>query len=83
MTELFLSFVNRSITAGWLILPVLCLRWCLRNFRSKDLICILWGLVGLRLALPFSLPTPFSLIPSTQTIPTDTCIQPHPPLIPV
>ena len=71
MTELFLSFVNRSITAGWLILPVLCLRWCLRNFRSKDLICILWGLVGLRLALPFSLPTPFSLIPSAQTIPTD------------
>ena len=71
MTELFLSFVNRSITAGWMILPVLCLRWCLRNFRSKDLICILWGLVGLRLALPFSLPTPFSLIPSTQTIPTD------------
>lgn len=71
MTELFLSFVNRSITAGWLILPVLCLRWCLRNFRSKDLICILWGLVGLRLALPFSLPTPFSLVPSAQTIPTD------------
>lgn len=71
MTELFLSFVNRSITAGWMILPVLCLRWCLRNFRSKDLICILWGLVGLRLALPFSLPTPFSLIPSAQTIPTD------------
>ena len=71
MTELFLSFVNRSITTGWLILPVLCLRWCLRNFRSKDLICILWGLVGLRLALPFSLPTPFSLVPSAQTIPTD------------
>lgn len=71
MTELFLSFVNRSITAGWMILPVLCLRWCLRNFRSKDLICILWGLVGLRLALPFSLPTPFSLVPSAQTIPTD------------
>ncbi|MFR4973810.1 MAG: M56 family metallopeptidase, partial [Butyricicoccus pullicaecorum] len=71
MTELFLSFVNCSITAGWLILPVLCLRWCLRNFRSKDLICILWGLVGLRLALPFSLPTPFSLVPSAQTIPTD------------
>ena len=71
MTELFLSFVNRSITAGWLILPVRCLRWCLRNFRSKDLICILWGLVGLRLALPFSLPTPFSLAPSAQTIPTD------------
>ena len=71
MTELFLSFVNRSITAGWLILPVLCLRWCLRNFRSKDLICILWGLVGLRLALPFSLPTPFSLVPSAQTIPID------------
>ncbi|MFQ6831268.1 M56 family metallopeptidase [Butyricicoccus pullicaecorum] len=71
MTELFLSFVNRSITAGWLILPILCMRWCLRNFRSKDLICILWGLVGLRLALPFSLPTPFSLVPSAQTIPTD------------
>lgn len=71
MTALFLSFVNRSITAGWLILPVLCLRWCLRNFRFKGLICILWGLVGLRLALPFFLPTPFSLVPSAQTIPTD------------
>lgn len=71
MTALFLSFVNRSIIAGWMILPILCLRWCLRGFRSKDLICILWGLVGLRLILPFSLPTPFSLVPSVQTIPAD------------
>lgn len=66
MTELFLSFVNRSITAGWMILPVLCLRWCLRNFRSKNLICVLWGLVGLR------------LIPSVQTIPTDIIYAPAP-----
>lgn len=70
MTELFLSFVNRSITAGWLILAVIAFRLLFRKAPSR-IRCVLWGLVGLRLVLPACLPSPLSLIPSTQTVPLD------------
>lgn len=70
MTELFLSFVNRSITAGWLILAVIAFRLLFRKAPGR-IRCVLWGLVGLRLVLPVCLPSPLSLIPSTQTVPLD------------
>ena len=76
MTELFLSFVNRSITAGWMILPVLCLRWCLRNFRSKDLICILWGLSGCALPCPSPCPVRSVWFHPLRPSPPISCIPP-------
>ncbi len=67
MSELFLEIVNRSISAGWLILAVLLLRLLLKN-APKWVNVALWGMVGFRLVCPVSIQSVLSLIPSAQTI---------------
>ena len=68
MTDLFLSLVNMSITASWLVLAVLVLRFVLKK-APKWRNTLLWGFVAFRLVCPFSLESVFSLVPSTDTIP--------------
>ena len=70
MEELFLTLVNLSLTASWLVLAVLVLRLILRK-APRWSFCLLWGLVALRLMFPFSLESPFSLVPSTQPLPRE------------
>lgn len=70
MEELFLTLVNLSLTASWLVLAILALRLLLRR-APRWSFCLLWGLVALRLMFPFSLESPFSLIPSAQPLPQD------------
>lgn len=68
MTQLFLKFLNMSISASWLVLMVLLLRLFFRK-APKWISCLLWSLVALRLFIPFSFESAFSLIPSAQVIP--------------
>lgn len=70
MTEIFLKIFNMSIAASWLVLAVILLRLLLRK-ASKWILCLLWGIVGLRLGMPFSMESPISLIPSPEVIPLD------------
>ncbi|MCI7020674.1 MAG: hypothetical protein MR913_12915 [Clostridiales bacterium] len=77
MTKIFLNLANLSITAGYLILAVLILRLILRRL-PKNLLLWLWGLVGLRLILPFSLESALSLIPRAKPIPMDIAYSPSP-----
>ncbi len=67
MEAVFIKALNMSISAGWLILAVLLLRLLLKK-APKWISVLLWGLVGLRLVLPFSLQSVFSLIPSAEVI---------------
>ena len=67
MTSVFLRFLNLSITAGWMVLAVLLLRLCLKK-APRWITCVLWGLVALRLILPFTIESPISLIPTAQTV---------------
>lgn len=67
MDGIFLKVVNMSIAAGWLVLAVVLARFFLKKV-PKFWRCLLWGMVGLRLLLPFSIESVFSLIPSTDTI---------------
>lgn len=67
MSTLFWKLLNMSISAGWLILAVMILRLLLRK-APKSLRCALWGIVALRLVLPFSLESPVSLIPNGETV---------------
>lgn len=67
MSEIFLKIVNMSISAGWLILVVLALRLFLKKAPGWVNV-ILWGLVGLRLVIPFSIESIFSLMPSGETV---------------
>ncbi|MBQ8610863.1 MAG: M56 family metallopeptidase [Oscillospiraceae bacterium] len=68
LESLFLALFNRSIAAGWLILAVIVLRPLLVKVPKRVRVW-LWGLVGFRLAVPVSLQSVFSLIPSAQTVP--------------
>lgn len=77
MTKAFLQLANLSITASYLILGVLLLRVLLRKV-PKNLTLWLWALVGVRLALPFSLESAFSLVPKGQPIPADIALSPAP-----
>ena len=68
METFFLHLLNNSINAGWLVLVVLLLRVFLKKV-PKWINVALWSLVALRLILPFSIESVFSLIPSAQTVP--------------
>ena len=67
MAAVFLKLLNLSISASWLVLAVLVLR--LVSKRSpKWMNVLLWGIVALRLTLPFSIESALSLIPSAETV---------------
>lgn len=63
MTNAFLAMLNASAGAGFLILAVLLLRLIFRKTAPKWVMCLLWGIVALRLVLPISIPSPFGLVP--------------------
>ena len=70
MNTVFLKLVNMSIAAGWLILAVILARLLLKK-APKWISCVLWALVAIRLVCPFSLESSLSLIPSSETIPSN------------
>ena len=67
MSDLFLKIINMSISASWLVLAVLLLRFVLKK-APKWINVLLWGIVAVRLAFPFSIESALSLIPSAETI---------------
>jgi len=67
MSELFLTVLNMSLTAGWLIGVVLILRLLLKK-APKWASVLLWGIAALRLILPFSMESAVSLVPETQWV---------------
>ncbi len=69
MGEIFLKILNMSITASWLILAVLLLRFALKK-APRWITVLLWGIVALRLVVPFSFESALSLIPSAETFNT-------------
>ena len=68
MSELFLKIINMSISASWLVLVVLILRFVLKK-APKWVNILLWGIVAIRLICPFSFESALSLIPSAETFP--------------
>ena len=69
MEDLFIHVLNISITASFLVLAIFLYRLFAKK-APKWVSVLLWGLVGLRLLLPFSIESALSLIPSKNTIPT-------------
>ena len=67
MSGIFLKLLNLSISASWLVLVVLALRLVLKR-APKWVNVLLWGMVALRLMLPFSIESALSLIPSAETV---------------
>lgn len=79
MAEIFQKALNMSIAAGWLILAVIALRLLLRR-APKRFRLLFWAVVGLRLALPWSIESALSLIPSAQTLPEGIMLERAPVL---
>lgn len=63
MNIFFLRIVDMSLTASWLILAVLILRFILKE-APKWIRVFLWGIVAIRLLCPITIESPFSLIPN-------------------
>ena len=63
----FSTVLNASISASWLVLVVIGLRLVLKK-APKWVNVALWGVVALRLLMPFSIESVLSLIPSARTV---------------
>jgi len=67
MGAIFLKLLNMSLTASWLMLAVIILRFLLKK-APKRIICLLWALAAVRLVCPFSIESALSLIPSNEPL---------------
>lgn len=65
MTEVFQRILSVSYSASWLIIAILGLRFLVRRMPKWGNV-LLWGLVALRLLLPYSIESRYSLIPGKQ-----------------
>ena len=80
MSELFLTVLNMSLTASYVILFVILIRLLLKK-APKVISYALWGVVAFRLIIPFSFESIFSLMPrniNTVPIPHDIIYQENP-----
>lgn len=80
MSEIFLTILNMSLTASYVILFVILIRLPLKK-APKIISYALWAVVAFRLIIPFSFESIFSLLPrniNTTTIPQDIVYQQNP-----
>lgn len=73
MSAVFIKLLNMSITASWIVLAVILLRFPLKK-APKWIMGILWGFVAFRLIYPFPLESTFSFLPSAEPIPQNIII---------
>lgn len=80
MSELFLTVLNMSLTASYVILLVILVRLLLKK-SPKYISYALWSVVAFRLIIPFSFENKFSLMPRNTNavpIPHDIIYQQNP-----
>ncbi|MFA5675024.1 MAG: M56 family metallopeptidase [Christensenellales bacterium] len=80
MNELFLTVLNMSLTASYIIPFVILIRLLLKK-SPKFISYALWGVVAFRLIIPFSFESIFSLMPRSSSavpIPYDIIYQQSP-----
>lgn len=66
--QVFMQLFNVSLTAGWFVLAVALIRVLLKK-APKCISCVLWGMVAIRLVMPFSIESALSLVPSAEPLP--------------
>lgn len=64
---LLLRVLNKGIAVSWLILAIIVVRLFLKK-APKWSVCLLWALVAVRLLLPFSFVSAFSLVLSAEFV---------------
>lgn len=68
MESVFIKILNMSLTAGYLVLALIILRFLLKK-APRWITCVLWAFVAVRLVCPFSFESAVSHLPSTEVIP--------------
>ena len=81
MAAVFLKLLDLSISASWLAAVVCVLRLAFRR-APKWARVLLWGLVALRLALPFSVESALSLVPRVGSVRAGGEAAASPPAVP-
>ena len=71
MENLFAQIIKMTIESSWLILAVIVIRLILKK-APKWIRCVMWTMVGLKLAIPFTIESNLSLVPDTQPVTTIT-----------
>ncbi len=69
--NLFLEILNMALPATWIMLAVILFRALLKKRIPRRIVLLGWGLVAVRLLIPFSIESVLSLIPSAKPIPLD------------
>jgi len=77
MSNIFIAILNNALVASWIILTVIALHLILKKI-PKWVSCLMWGLVAIKLVIPFSIESIFSLIPNAKPIPADIEYAPVP-----
>ena len=77
MTEFFLQTVNLSYRVSFLILVIFLLRLLLKK-APKWVSVALWGIAAVRLLVPFSLESVFSIMPSGNLVAPEIMLDPTP-----
>ncbi len=67
LSKLFLHFFNAGISALWIIAAAILFRLIFKK-APKWINVLLWGIVALRLILPFSIESSLSIVPSAETV---------------
>lgn len=63
MSQLLTHLIYSSFSAAVLILAVLIVRLIVAKRAPRWIVCLLWGMVGVRLLIPFSIESELSLLP--------------------
>ncbi len=67
MVSLFISILNSGITASYVVIAVILVRFFFKKM-PKRILPVLWLLVAIRLIFPFSIESALSLIPENEPI---------------
>ena len=72
MESLFLQILNMSVSASWLIIAVICVRYFLQKVKAPKNMCyLLWLFVAIRLLCPFTIESAMSLQPRQEVLPEE------------
>ena len=70
MNKIFIEILNNALIASMLIFAVIVVRLIIKR-APKWIACALWGLVAVKLVIPFRIESVLSLVPSAEPIPGD------------
>ena len=70
MENIFIAVLNLALASSFLALAIFAVHLLLKK-APKWILCALWGLLALRLLIPFTPETPFGAIPSAEVVPRD------------